>query len=137
MGDRWIGLAAGEAEGGLATPLRTLRRSSRQADVEAIRRAAAAEGAAAVVVGLPRHMNGALGEQARRTMAFGEALAAAGLRVIYGDERLSSAAAEEYVTERRGRRPRPGERLDHVAAALILQEYLDHPGHAETAAGGV
>lgn len=136
VGDRWIGLAAGDTASGLTTPLRTLRRSSRQADIAAIRRAGAAEGAQAIVVGLPRNMDGTLGFQAQRTIGFAEALRAAGLEVAFGDERLSSAAAEEYVTAIRGRRPRPGERVDHVAAALILQEYLDGLSRAEAVPEG-
>ena len=46
-------------------------------------------------------------------------------RILDLSERLSSVAADEYVTATRGRRPRPRERLDHVAAAIILQDYLD------------
>lgn len=136
MGGRWIGLAAGDTASGLTSPLRTLRRSSRQADIEAICRAAAAEEAETVVVGLPQNMDGSIGVQAHRTLGFVEALRAAGLRVALCDERLSSVAAEEYVTQTRGRRPRPGERLDHVAAALILQDYLDELSRAGAAPEG-
>lgn len=125
MGDRWVGLALGDSEARLTTPLRTLRRSSRRDDVAAIGRVCAGEGVETLVVGLPRNMDGSLGAQARRTLAFAEALHTLGLPIVFGDERLSSAAAEEYVTASRGRRPRPGERIDHVAAAIILQDYLD------------
>ncbi len=125
VGDRWIGLAVGDSEARLATPLRTMRRSSRRADLEALRRVCAAEGVEAVVVGLPHNMDGSLGPQAQRTLAFAEALRALNYPVDLCDERLSSATAEEYVTASRGRPPRPGERIDHVAAAIILQDYLD------------
>ena len=125
MGERWIGLAVGDAASGLTTPLRTLRRSSRSADVAALRRDCDAEGVATFVVGLPRNMDGSLGPQAQRTLAFAEALRSLGLPIVCYDERLSSAAAEEYVTATRGRRPRPDERIDHVAAAIILQDYLN------------
>lgn len=125
VGDRWIGLAVGDSEARLATPLRTMRRSSRGADLEALRRVCTAEGVEAVVVGLPHNMDGSLGPQARRTLAFAKELRALDRPVDFCDERLSSATAEEYVTASRGRRPRPGERIDHVAAAIILQDYLD------------
>ena len=72
-----------------------------------------------------RNMDGSLGPQAQRTLAFTQALQSLGLPIVFYDERLSSVAAEEYVTATRGRRPRPDERLDHVAAAIILQDYLD------------
>ena len=125
VGERWIGLATGDAASRLTTPLRTVRRSSRAADLEAIRRVCESEGVETIVVGLPHNMDGSLGPQAQRTLAFAEALRSLGLPVVFYDERLSSAAAEEYVTAIRGRRPRPDERIDHVAAAIILQDYLD------------
>ena len=125
MGERWIGLAVGDAASGLTTPLHTLRRSSHSADLAALRRVCDAEGVATIVVGLPRNMDGSLGPQAQRTLAFTQALRSLGLPIVFYDERLSSVAAEEYVTATRGRRPRPDERLDHVAAAIILQDYLD------------
>ena len=125
MGDRWIGLAQGDSTSGLASPLRTLRRSSQTADVAAIRRTYDDEGAEAVVVGLPYNMDGSLGPQARRTLQFVEALRERGLPVDLCDERLSSAVAHDSVTASRGRPPKPGERTDHVAAAIILQDYLD------------
>jgi putative Holliday junction resolvase len=125
VGERWLGLATGGSASGLPTPLRTVRRSSRVADVEAIRRVCEAEGVETIVVGLPHNMDGSLGPQAQRTLAFGQALCSLGLPIVFHDERLSSAAAAEYVAATRGRRPRPGERLDHVAAAIILQDYLN------------
>ncbi len=131
IGDRWIGLAAGDAASGIASPLRTMRRSSLQADVAVVRRAYEHEGAGAVVIGLPYNMDGSLGPQARRTLRFVDVLRRAGLDAVFCDERLSSVEAEEYVVAMRGRRPRPGERIDHVAAAVILQDYLDGTGHVD------
>jgi putative Holliday junction resolvase len=125
VGDRWVGLALGDSESKLSSPLRTFRRSSRRADVETVRKVCATEGVEALVVGLPGNMDGSLGPQAARTMSFAQALQEIGLPVIFCDERLSTAAAESYFTEVRGRRPRPGERVDHIAAALILQDYLN------------
>jgi putative Holliday junction resolvase len=125
VGERWIGLAVGDSTSRLASPLRTLRRSSRTADMAAIRRVYDDEEAQSVVVGLPYNMDGSLGPQAERTLAFGESLRRRGLPVSFYDERLSSATAHDYVTASRGRPPRPGERIDHVAAAIILQDYLD------------
>lgn len=131
VGDRWIGLAVGDSEAKLTSPLRTFRRSSRKIDIEAIRRVCGDEHADTLVVGLPRNMDGSLGLQAQRTLSFADALREVGLPVVFCDERLSSAAAEEYVTAARGRRPRPGERIDHVAAAIILQDHLDSSQQSE------
>jgi putative Holliday junction resolvase len=131
IGDRWIGLAAGDAASGIASPLRTMRRSSLHTDVATVRRVYEQEGAEAVVIGLPYNMDGSLGPQARRTLRFVDVLRRAGLDAVFCDERLSSVEAEEYVTATRGRRPKPGERIDHVAAAVILQDYLDGIGHVD------
>jgi putative Holliday junction resolvase len=125
VGERWIGFAVGDAASRLTTPLRTLRRSSRAADLAAIRRVCDTERVQTIVVGLPRNMDGSLGPQAQRTLTFTQALQSLRLPVVFCDERLSSVTAEEYVTATRGRRPRPDERLDHVAAAIILQDYLN------------
>ena len=108
-----------------------MRRSSLQADVAVVRRAYDQEEAGAVVIGLPYNMDGSLGPQARRTVRFADGLRCAGLDAVFCDERLSSVEAEAYVTATRGRRPRPGERIDHVAAAVILQDYLDGIGHVD------
>ncbi len=131
IGDRWIGLAAGDAAAGIASPLRVIRRSSARADIEAVNRFYASEGAGAAVIGLPYNMDGSLGPQARRTLRFAEALRGEGLDVLFCDERLSSATADDYIAATRGRRPRPGERNDHIAAAIILQDYLDGSGHVD------
>ncbi len=139
MGDRWIGLAVGDTDARIATPLHTMRRSARSAaaDLAAIQRLCTTEGASRVVVGLPRNMDDSLGSQAHRTLAFAERLRALGLTVALCDERLSSAAAADHVTAARGRPPRQGERIDHVAAAIILQDYLDGVGHEDPTQGGV
>jgi len=139
VGDRWIGLAVGDTDARIATPLHTMRRSARSAaaDVAAIQRFCTTEGTANVVVGLPRNMDDSLGPQARRTLAFAERLRALGLTVTLCDERLSSAAAADHVAVARGRPPRQGERIDHVAAAIILQDYLDGVGHEDLTLGSV
>ncbi len=135
IGDRWIGLATGDSASGLSSPVRTIRRSSTGTDAEAIHRLYMSEGAEAAVIGLPYNMDGSLGPQARRTLRFADALRALkGLAIVFCDERLSSAAAGEYVAATHGRRPRPGERIDHVAAAIILQDYLDGIGHVHAPA---
>src|SRR5205823_15121029 len=107
------------------TPLRPLGRAPRPVDLAGRRRVCDAEGVETIVVGLPRNMDGSFGPQAQRTRAFTQALQSLGLPIVFYDERLSSVAAEEYVTATRGRRPRPDERFDHVAAAIILQDYLN------------
>ena len=78
------------------------------------------------VVGLPKNMNNTLGERAARTEEFKAALERrTGIPVILWDERLSTAAAERVLIERGVRREHRKETVDQIAAALILQGYLD------------
>ncbi len=111
-----------------------MRRSTRSTtvDINEIVAFCVREAISDIVLGLPRNMDGTLGEQARRTLTFGQRLREAGLNVLLRDERLSSAAALEYVSAARGRPPRRGERIDHVAAAIILQDYFDGIGREES-----
>jgi len=134
VGDRWIGLATGDAAGRIASPLRTMRRSTRATavDIDEIAAFCVRDSIDSIVLGLPRNMDGTLGEQARRTLIFGQKLRGAGLSVLLHDERLSSAAALDYVLASRGRPPRRGEHIDHVAAAIILQDYFDGIGREES-----
>ena len=79
-----------------------------------------------IVLGYPKNMNNTLGERAVRTEEFKAALERrTGIPVILWDERLSTAAAERVLIERGVRREHRKETVDQIAAALILQGYLD------------
>ncbi len=79
-----------------------------------------------IVLGYPKNMNNTLGERAARTEEFKAALERrTGLPVILWDERLTTAAAERVLIERGVRREHRKETVDQIAAALILQGYLD------------
>ena len=80
----------------------------------------------AVVVGWPRNMDGTSGAAARQAEQFAERLRAlTGLPVHLWDERLSTVAAERTLVELGARRRRRREVRDRVAAAVLLQAYLD------------
>lgn len=83
-------------------------------------------GVTGIVLGLPRHLNGSEGERAEKTAAFRDMLTRrTGLPVIEWDERLTTVEAQRRMTEAGLDREERGERVDRVAAALILQGYLD------------
>jgi len=130
VGERRIGVAV--SEGRLAVPLAIIEHESRDADLNRIAAIAREQEATAVIVGLPITMAGDEGEQARRTRRFGDALARrVDVPLIYHDERLSTAdvigAAGGRVTAAGGRASKRGRkpRVDDLAAAVILQRYLD------------
>jgi len=124
-GSRRIGVAVGDTEAGIAFARPALRTRSAAAGVEAVRRLADDEGAVRVVIGLPYRMDGSEGRQAAIVRAFGERLGRIGLEVVYEDERLSSWAAGEGLSEAGRRLPRDSGVIDSAAACLILQQYLD------------
>ncbi len=79
-----------------------------------------------IVVGLPRNMNNTLGERADDTKEFCQMLARrTGLPVELWDERLTTAESERILMEGGVRREHRKERIDQMAAALILQSYMD------------
>ena len=79
-----------------------------------------------IVLGLPKNMNNTEGERVEKTKAFGEMLERrTGLPVHYWDERLTTVAAEQILMESGVRRENRKAVIDKVAAALILQGYLD------------
>lgn len=80
-----------------------------------------------IVVGLPKHMNGEIGERAEKAIEFGEMLKRrTGLDVVMWDERLSTASAERTLIEERVRREDRKQYIDKIAAVFILQSYLDY-----------
>lgn len=125
VGDRRIGMAISDPDGRFAVPLRTLERRSVEGDVSEISRAAASEGVEEVVVGLPVSLDGVEREQAGRVREFAGRLGGAGLRVRLWDERLSTTQAEQLLKRERPRPKREKGAQDALAAAIILQSYLD------------
>lgn len=137
LGDRRIGLAIAELDGGAAEPHTTIRRAaSVAADVATLETVVAAERIDELVVGLPLDMSGTEGAQATATREWADAVGTGlGLPVRFRDERLSSHRAELRVGPmKRGRsggpptpveRERHRARVDREAAAIILQDELD------------
>lgn len=127
-GARRLGLAVSDEAGEFAFPAGCLERRSKARDLAALRELAAERGVARVVVGLPLHMGGRAGTEARAALAFAAALhEATGLPVDTLDERWTTREAERSLREQGlvGRRgPRRRESVDSVAATLLLQTYL-------------
>ena len=136
VGERRIGVAISDASGTLARPVGRLDPVDLESD--APRLAAAeitrltsegdAEGdrVSAIVVGLPRHLDGSPNRMTARVTTFAAELGRlTGLPVTLQDERLTSHEAESRlaITEKDWRARK--KRLDEVAASIILQDYLD------------
>lgn len=126
VGTRTVGVALSDALGITAQALTTLRRSGLRSDLQALKRLAETHEVTSAVVGLPLNMDGSEGPSAARSRAFGEALAQnLDVPVHYWDERLSTVAAHRALRESNLSGQRRREVVDQVAAALILQGWLD------------
>lgn len=127
VGTRTIGVAICDPGLTLVSPIETIRRTTWPRDAARLRELASYWSAGGFVVGLAYNMDGSEGPSAQRCRSFGRnLLQLVDLPLAFWDERLSSFAASDAMAEA-GRLPKdPRTRLDHVAAAIILQDYLDH-----------
>ncbi len=133
LGSKYIGLAVSDESGLIARPLKVLKRRSRDEDLAAIQQTVRDLSVGTIIVGLPLLMSGAEGTQAAWVRSYSEDLAAKldpPVPLILWDERLSTEDAVD-IGRKLGRTPSKTW-LDAVAAAVILQTYLD----AQTSLGG-
>jgi len=130
VGERTIGVAVSDPLGITGQPTGEIRRKSLAVDLEAIRATVAEHEATVVVVGLPRSLNGSLGPQAQKVLEFAAALRERITQPIeFWDERFSTAIAQRALIAADVRRAKRRRVVDRVAAAVILQSYLDAQGH--------
>jgi putative Holliday junction resolvase len=131
-GSRRVGLALSDAAGKLATPYAVLNIKTPAQAIDQILKVIDEEQVERIVVGLPLNMDGTSGPPAQAARDLGRQLAEKSHKpIIYVDERLSSFAAEQNLLDRRRTgekitRAQKKSRLDAKAAALFLQEFLDH-----------
>ena len=127
VGDVRIGVALSDETATLASGLETIRRTGPRKDVKAVADLVRRHEAGELVVGLPRRLDGEIGPQAQKVLAFMDELrSAVKVPVVPWDERFTSAVAQQVLIEgdvsRRGRKAV----VDKVSAILILQNYLDY-----------
>jgi putative Holliday junction resolvase len=132
-GERRTGLALSDETGTIALPLRVCEGRTSEEHVRAVVAAWRETGAARIVVGLPRHLNGSEGIKAVEARAFCAALRAAGADVAEWDERLTTALVERALIAADVRRRRRRDVRDKLAAQVILQSYLDAQAAADAA----
>lgn len=124
-GDRWFGLAICDGLQLIARPLEVVR--GEEATLLRLRELVEEEDVGELVVGLPLNMDGTEGPRARKVREFMERLEREfGLPVHPWDERLSSFEAEGYLREGGLSSRKVRERVDMVAAQILLQGFIDH-----------
>ena len=131
-----LGLAISDAEHRIASPLTTYTRRDPECDGQYFRKVIEDEEVAAIIIGLPVHLDGREGEQAKAARVFGAWLqGVTGLPCVFFDERFTTFEAESALLEAGLTRKKRKARRDRVAAQVLLQTYLDSGSPGESKAG--
>ena len=126
VGEKRIGIAISDELGWTAQGLKVLNRTGMEDDLGDLKELVATAGVSEVVVGLPKNMDGSLGEGAQRVLRFVEKMEESlSIPVILWDERWSTAEATRLLIKADLSREKRRKVLDKLAAVLILQGYLD------------
>ena len=134
VGDKRIGVALSDAGGILASPLTIIERTpSSTDDIEAILKIVQERDVARIIVGLPRLMSGVIGSQAEKVQAFVESLKPhSNIPVELRDERLTTVTAVRLKQETASKKKDRKMRYDAMAAAVILQDYLEEKNYSKS-----
>ena len=126
IGEKRIGIAISDPLCYTAQGKTVMQRRDLEYDIQTIKDLVATEKVSALVAGLPKNMDGTIGEGAERVLAFVRALEAAlSMAVILWDERWTTVEATRVLLEADLTRRKRRKVVDKVAAVLILQGYLD------------
>jgi putative Holliday junction resolvase len=129
VGTKTIGLALSDTRLVIATPLDTIRRRKFRDDMVALFAQCDRHGVAGLVIGLPLRMEGGDGPRTQSTRQFARnVLALRDMPIAFWDERLSTIAVTREMIAHDMTRKRRAEIVDKVAAAYILQGFLDAMG---------
>ena len=119
-------MALSDPQGILASPFTIIECRDERQDIEAIISIINQHQVSQIVVGLPRSMDGSIGKQAEKVKAFVQKLCShTEVPVEFRDERLTTVSAQRLMRTTKSKKARGKFRDDAVAAALILQGYLD------------
>lgn len=131
IGDATIGVAVSDLLGLTAQGIETIRRTELSADLDRLAALVREYEVAALVAGLPKHMNGDEGERCQivRTFMAEVAERLPEMEIHYWDERLSTVAASRVLIEGDVSRKKRRKVIDKMAAIYILQGFLDRQQH--------
>lgn len=125
IGDARIGVAVSDPARIIASPVEVIHRVGWGPDVRRVCELCAQYDTELVLSGWPLNMDGTAGFQSEKVRLFCEQLEKAGLNVFYQDERLTTVTAEHALLEGNMHRRERRQTVDKVAAAVILQQWLD------------
>ncbi|MCM8710461.1 Holliday junction resolvase RuvX [Clostridium sp. SYSU_GA19001] len=126
VGDKTIGVAISDPLGLTAQGIKTISRKSKKTDLEELREICRQYEVDTIVVGLPKNMNGTVGTQGEKVIAFCEYIKEnINIPLKMWDERLTTVAAHRVMLEADLSRSKRKKLVDKIAATYILQGYLD------------
>lgn len=126
VGDKRIGVAMSDPSGTVASPLTIIEREYDAADIEAIADIISRNDIGQVVVGLPLAADGGEGMQAEKVYRFTKKLQESiAIPVVFRDESFSTDSARKLMLQTKSKKVRRNTRDDAIAAAFILQHFLD------------
>src|SRR3712207_711562 len=127
LGTKTIGIAMSDVERSIATPLETIKRVKFTPDVGKMRALAERFGVGGIVMGLPLNMDGTEGPRSQATRAFVRNMKPiVPCPIAFWDERLSTFAVTRTLLDADASRARRAELVDKMAAAYVLQGFLDY-----------
>ncbi len=130
-GDKRIGVSYSDILGMLAGESFTINVTNPEAAFETLCQNITDHKAEEIVLGYPKHMNADIGDRAKKSEELAERLQnRTGIKVILWDERCTTVDAHRILTETGYHGKKRREKVDSVAAALILQNYLDYKSQA-------
>ena len=127
VGDKTIGVAASDALLITAQGVEVIRRTNLKRDLERLQQLVNEYEVHTIVIGLPKNMNGTIGERGEITQKFAQAVGNAipQVTIALWDERLSTVAAQKSLIAADVSRAKRKQVIDKMAAVFILQGYLD------------
>ncbi|MDO5062581.1 MAG: Holliday junction resolvase RuvX [Peptostreptococcaceae bacterium] len=125
VGNKRIGTAVSDELGMFAHPLYTVHRKGLQNDIKAILGIVQEHKIDEIVVGLPKNMDGTIGQQGEKTIYFADAIRKEKeIKITFWDERLSTKTAKDIMLSNNIKQINKKEIVDTIAAVVILDNYL-------------
>jgi putative Holliday junction resolvase len=127
VGKKRIGVAMSDPLGITAQPLKVVVRNGQGSEWISLKEVMGEYEPSRAIIGLPLHMNGTEGEQAEAARLFAKTFSRKhpDVRIIFQDERFTTAESERMLIEAGLSRAARRKKRDVIAATLILQTYLD------------
>ena len=127
VGEKRIGVAVSDPMGITAQPLETVERNGQGSEWRRFEELVTEYEPSEAIIGLPVNMNGTEGPSAEAARIFGRTFSRKypDVQVYFQDERLTTAASERLLIDAGMRREKRRKKRDIIAAALILQSWLD------------